>query len=166
METTTVALCVATLVVAVLLMSCWDSKMQMPAKSCVSEPHAVVMRGGDPDDDSNQRSDWGSGVVSRELAKQHNELATLDGYDDYAAVTQYQALDPEVFESHESYGDQIGVSNNGASALAIRSDPNDVVTWTGLRRPDYHSVFAASDARTQHSEFADQMFPATRYGGI
>lgn len=163
METVTLALGVATLVVIVLLMSCWDNKPRRKA-SRGNRSRAVAARGVDADY-SHQISSWGSGVKNRQLNQQYNELADLSGYEDYSNVIKYQALDPEVFESHESYGDQIGVANNGASNLAVRSDPNDVVPWMGLRRPDYHSIYAGADSRVEHSEYADQMFPRTTYGG-
>jgi hypothetical protein len=164
METVPIALGIATLVVAVLLMSCWDKKPKGSATSRRS-PQVVVLKDIDPDDDSHQRSEWGSGKKNAQLARQYNDLANMDGYNDYADVTKYQSLDPEVFESHDNYADQIGVSNNGASNLAVRSDPNDVVPWVGLRRPDYHSIYAGKDARVVHSEYADQQFAKTTYGG-
>jgi hypothetical protein len=115
------------------------------------------------EDDSHQRSDWGTGVKNRELAEQYNDLNNLDSYEDYNHVMQYQALEPEVFDSHQGFSYDIGVSNSGASAMTVRSDPNDVVPWVGLRRPDYHSVYAGDTARVDHSENPDQMFAKTHY---
>lgn len=162
MDSPQIALAVATVVVLILLMSCWDDKPQSRPRSC-PKSRVVVLKGMDPDDDSHQRSDWGQGKKSRQLARQNNDLVRLSEYDDYSTVAKYQALEPEVFDSHEQYADQVGVANSGASNMTVRSDPNDVVPWVGLRRPEYHKTFAKSDARQVHSEYSDQMFSKTRY---
>jgi len=103
-------------------------------------------------------SDYGSGVQESKIKKQYNAVAdNLEAYDGYNAVVQYAALEPEIFESQKEYTENLGMTS-GASALSTRSDPNDVVTWVGLRRPDYHSVYAGSDARVVHSEYPDQLY--------
>jgi hypothetical protein len=169
MDNVPVALGLAVLVVLYLLMQCWDDRQQVPARGCDKKPHVIVLREGMTSAEAeadNQRSDSGQGVINRQLQAQENDLANLEEYDDFSAVAKYQALEPEVYESHEQYADQLGISNSGASNMTVRSDPNDVVNWVGLRRPDYHSTYAKSDARQVHSEFADQMFARTYYNGI
>ena len=47
--------------------------------------------------------------------------------------------------------------------MTIRTDPNDVNPWRGLRRPDYHSVYADSTARVDQSEVPETMYSQTRY---
>ena len=87
-------------------------------------------------------------------------------YDDYSSVAKYAALEPEVFESHNTFADEVGISNSGASTMTLRSDPNDVNKWVGLRRSDYHSIYAKDSARFVPSEYADQMTPSTKYHGL
>ncbi len=160
MDTSTLALAVATIVVVVLLKSCWDAKPERkvrPSGSCQKGTRS----GMDGSVDDNQISDWGQGVKSRQLARQYNSVGR-SGIDDYDTVIKYTALDPEVFESHAEYAADVGVSTRGASNLTVRSDPNDIVPWVG-RRPDYHSIYPAADARTDSSEYADQMFAKTSY---
>ena len=108
---------------------------------------------------SYQISDVGSGVEKRREDLQYEDLK--DNVDlmssDYNDTIKYMSLEPEVFNSHKGYVNDIGITNRGASSLTVRSDPNDIVPWRGLRRPDYYSVYAQADARQQPSEFADQM---------
>ncbi len=108
-------------------------------------------------------SDWGTGLKNRQLSRQYADLENLKEYDDYNEVAQYSALEPEVFKSHSEYTTDLQASTSGASMMSVRSDPNDVNRWIGLRRPDYHSVWAAPDARVDHSEFPDQQATTTRY---
>jgi len=158
---TAVALSVAILVVLVLLMSCWGAKPKR--KSGNKQSASVNKQSDNANCAAGEISTWGQGVKNRELAKQYNDLMSMDGYDDYNSVIQYASLEPEVFDSHESYSGDIGVANSGASNLVVRSDPNDVNPWVGLRRPDYHSVYAGCDARVEHSEYPDEMTAATHY---
>jgi hypothetical protein len=117
----------------------------------------------DMDDEKYQMSSYGTGVKNRQLTQQYANLSDLNSYKSWNEVAQYQSLEPEVFESHNDYAGSIGISNSGASALTMRSDDNNVIPFVGLRRPDYHSTYAGSDARQQHSEFVDQMPAATGY---
>lgn len=160
MESSTLSLAAATLMVLMLVHSCKNTKPQKKTP-CPKQPTLVVVN--NRSDYSAQESKHGSGLKNRQLAEQYNELMNLKGYDDYNAVMKYGALEPEVFDSHESYSHDIGISNSGASTLAVRSDPNDVVNWVGLRRPDYHSAYADSTARIDHSESPDQMMAQTHY---
>ena len=108
------------------------------------------------------KSDWGQGVKNMELKRNYEDLKKIDGYKDYNEVIKYASLEPSVFDSHQNYSNELGITNTGASAMAVRSDPNDVVQWVGLRRPDY-SASSMGDVRTDHSEFPDQMRENSNY---
>lgn len=169
MENTTTALVVATVVVVILLLSCWDSKpstSKSNSKPC--PPPVVVLKNPDIDEyDKHQRSDpmhtTATGNRNVQLRKQFNDLENASGYQDWSAAAQYMALDPEVYDSHNTFASHIGIANRGASTQTLRSDPNDVNQWVGLRRPRYHDTMAEDDARVQHSEYADSMPVATGY---
>lgn len=157
-ETTTIALCVATLVVLILLMSCAGS----PKRKSGSSYHSQNQCGRDGMQDresisDDQLSNYGRGKENRDAAQRESDLQDLDEYDDYNSVAQYQSLEPEVFESHDEYSSNISVASHGASALSTTSHDNYPVSFVGLRRPDMHSIYADSSARQQHSEYADQM---------
>jgi len=163
MDETSIVLGVAIIILVVLIMVCSkDSQFGLLSKDCECHSSSVTKK-SDVDDESEQLSTYGSGVKNRQLAEQYNQLANLQGYDDYNSVIKYNALEPEVFDSHDTFSHDIGISNSGASALSIRSDPNDVVPFVGLRRPDYHSTYAGNDARVQHSEYIDQQMAKTTY---
>lgn len=159
METSVIALAVATVVVLVLLMNCWKSE----------EP--VKRRRGDyvlPDmpDIDHQLSDSGSGVTNRQLRHQYTQLISGDvPFVDYSQATQHMALEPEVFSSHDDYSWDVGVANRGASRMVVRDDPSDVNPWVGLRRPSY-DVFVGEDSRSQPSEYHDQMRMYKRTGHV
>lgn len=178
METSVIALSVATLVVLILLMSCWGVK---PSSNKPRGRKVVFMRRSNKGSNNrgsrrqmpryqasiscpvNEKSNSGQGLKNRQLAGQYNDLVSMQGYDDYNSVMQYASLEPEVFDSHNSYSSNVGIANSGASSLSVRSDPNDVNPWVGLRRPDYHSVHSGCDVRVDHSEIPDQMFASTHY---
>jgi nitrogen fixation-related uncharacterized protein len=157
MNETMIALGISIVIIFILLVTCWSGKKHQSRR----RPRVRVL--DDIKDDSHQRSKWGSGARNTQLSKQYNDLNRLSSYDDYNSVIQYQSLEPEVFDSHNSFAHDIGVANSGASALAVTSHDNYPVYFVGLRRPDLHSVFAGADARVQHSEFADQMPSQTTY---
>ncbi len=99
--------------------------------------------------------------VARELDKQYDAVIDSNGvYKDYNAVIQRLSLEPEVFESHNSYAGDLGFSNNTASSMTIRSDPNDLNNWV-LRPPMPVSV--GEDARVDTSESTDQQRHRNRY---
>lgn len=160
------ALTIAVLVVGILLLSCWNSSKPSEAKGAAEgfkvETAADVQEYEKEASEFNT-SKFGSGKVNRELAAQNNDLTGLESYEDYSEVVQYQSLEPEVYESHDSYAFDIGVANSGASVHAIRSDPCDVNPFVGLRRPNYHDTYSGADVRTDHSEYPDQMTAATHY---
>jgi hypothetical protein len=167
MELTYLALVIATVVILVLLMCCYGD-----TKSTTGYSHRQRIsnnQSGSEYDDLDTKgppsSTWGSGVTNTQLASQYRDLENLEGYEDYNSVAQYQSLEPEVYESHDQYANDLGIANRGASALPIRSDSNDLQTWVGLRRPDYQTIYAAQDARVQHSESPDQM-PVRRTTGL
>ena len=109
------------------------------------------------------KSDWGSGLINRQLDKQHNESVNSGTYDDYNSFMKDISLEPEVYDSHNEFSDSVGVANTGASNLSVRSDPNDVVMPWGLRRVNYHDAYALPDARVEHSEHPDQMYKQTSF---
>lgn len=109
----------------------------------------------DLDTGANPMSDYGRGVLNAKLRDQYEDV--IEGeVEDWGASAQKISLEREVFDSQQEYTENIGMGA-GASALATRSDDNDVVPWIGLRRPDYQSVYAGDDRRTVHSEYPDQM---------
>jgi hypothetical protein len=150
MDPVVLGLSVAIAVIIVLLLSCRDKNSGKKAEKPARKPARS-------NDDSQARSDWGSGVANRKLANQYGDLADLSSYEDYNAVAQYMSVEPEVFESHSRYSRDMGRSTSGASTMSVRDDPNDVVPWVGLRRVDYRSVYAGNNVRQEHSEIPDQM---------
>lgn len=155
MDPVVLGLSVAIAVVVVLLLSCWDGKAKKPAHHAV--PKLPKPQPGP------EKSDWGTGVKNREMANRYNDLANLAAYEDYGSVAQYMSVEPEVFESHARYSEDMGRSTSGASALSVRDDPNDVVPWVGLRRPDYRGAYSGRGVRQDHSEIPDQMPMKTSY---
>lgn len=166
MDTIAVSLGISVLVVLVLLTSCWTGPKGRRQAPCRDTGAAILARqraANAAADEGQFDSDWGTGVKNRQMAAQYQELQNLTGYDDYGQVTQMASLEPDVFSSHEEYTKDINRSTSGASNMAVRSDPNDVVSWVGLRRPNYSSTYPASDARITSSESVDQMPSQTRY---
>ena len=171
MDQIAIASGVAILVVLVLLSSCWNvdggRRRRRKQMSC---PRDGYDSGSDDNDDNNDAdvsgqffSDTGSGLMNRQLMKQYNELANVDSYEGYEDVTKFEALEPEVFDSQSSYVKDSNRATSGASTMTVRSDSQDINPRVGLRLTDYHSVYAAADARTEHTEAPDQMYSQTRY---
>lgn len=175
MESVGLALGLATIIVVVLLKSCAQGNGQscQPAgmkhkRSGMSATSGEPLNPmndptQDPDCPDGYKSTWGTGVLNRQMDAQYAMLKGLQGYGDYNEVAQLTSLEPEVYASHASFTNDLGITNKGASTLTVRSDPNDVNPWIGLRRPDYHSVYTMCDARVDSSESPDQMFAQTRY---
>lgn len=165
MENVVVALGLGIAIVGVLLVSCWkggDSDMQSGCEGMAASPKKT------PPSDMTDfgwsgLSTSGTGVINRELAQQYKDLKNLDQYGDYGSVTQLMSLEPEVFQSNEEYNSSMNRSTSTASSMTVRSDNADILTWRGLRRPDYQSVYSASDARVTSSQYIDQFPAATRY---
>lgn len=154
MDNVALALSVSIAVVLILLMSCWDKK---PKKSNQRGPGRAVYR--DIASAVQDRSEYGTGLKNVRAGNRYNNLRDkLAGYDDYGQVAQYMSLEPEVFDSHNQYSSDMNRLSLGPSTMAERSDPNDVVPWVGLRRPDYRSTSASAGARVEHSEIPDQQF--------
>jgi hypothetical protein len=160
MDNVSLALSIAIAVVVVLLITCWDWKpKKKPRKVSTRVSRQAV---DDSDSCGNgvgvSESDYGRGVTNMRAAERYQDLSqNLAGYGDYAQVAQYMALEPEVYESHQRFAEEANLLNLGPSNMSERSDPNDVVPWVGLRRPDYQSVYANCTARVEHSEIPDQM---------
>jgi hypothetical protein len=148
MDKVVLGLSIAIAAVVILLLSCWKGKKKSTSNNAVTKSQ------GSP---APARSTWGTGVVNSESRARYKDLTNLAAYDDYNAVVQYMAVEPEVYESHARYSQDMGRSTSGASMLPVRDDPNDVVPWVGLRKPKYHDVYANPNARQEHSEIPDQM---------
>ncbi len=160
-DTVTLALAASVVIVLVLLLSCWDDKKSKP-KQNTSSPNPPKYRPPAPSPGP-ERSDWGTGVENNKFRNRYQDLTDLVGYDDYNAVSQYMSIEPEVYESHARYSDDMGRSTSGASMLPVRDDPNDCVPWVGLRKPKYHEAYSAPGARQEHSDIPDQMRGASFY---
>jgi hypothetical protein len=169
MENVHIVLSLSIFVILVLLFSCTGKKrhVKSKAKRCASPSSASSSAsssaggGWQISEDPMAPSRTGRGVIARQLAKQYSDLAGAT-YDDYSAMSQYMSLEPEVFASHDTYSKEMNRSTTGPSAMAERSDPNDVNPWTGLKRPDY-SVPLSSNIRVEPTEFTDQMYSTTHY---
>lgn len=148
-------------IVGVLLMSCWQSSESQCAEGMTTSPKQA------PSDQTDfgwsGESTTGTGVINRSLAQQYKDLKEVSQYGDYGSLTQIMALEPDVFESNAEYNSSMNRSTNTASSMTVRSDNADIIPWRGLRRPDYQSVYSASDARVVSSQYIDQLPAATRY---
>lgn len=162
MDNVVLALSVAIAVILVLLLSCWDGKPKKskPRRRVVDNNAMPPAREGM---ESTPHSLVGQGAVNRKATNRYNKLGDLAGYDDFNAVAQFMALEPEVFESQERYSNDMNRSTSGPSMLSETDHRNDVVPFVGLRRPDYQGVYADQTARVEHSEIPDQMPMRTSY---
>lgn len=158
MDNVVIGLSVAVAIVVVLLLSCWDKKPKAAPVRKANLSGRTLKPSAAP-----ERSDWGTGVKNTEFRDRYKDLANLSGYEDYNEVAQYMSVEPEVFESHGRYSEDMGRSTSGASMLPVRDDPNDCVPWVGLRKPKYHEAYAAPGARQEHSDIPDQMRGASFY---
>lgn len=149
------------LIVLILLTICWGSDKKYATKSRCHKNTEGMTSNSDSD---MPRAEWGQSLNDVKVQKQYENLdGILDDVGDYGEAMKYSSLEPEVFDSHKLYAQDIEGSHRGASAHSVRSDPNDIVNWVGLRRPDYHSVYAKKDARVVGSEYPDQMYKANKY---
>ena len=159
MDNVVLGLSVAVAVILVLLLSCWNTKPKkksMPSVSVVELSDAAGQPGP-------EKSDWGTGLENAKFNKRYNDLSDLSAYEDYNSVAQYMSIEPEVYESHSRYSDDMGRSTAGASMLAVRDDPNDAVPWVGLRKPRYQEAYVGPTARQEHSDIPDQMRAPSYY---
>ena len=138
MDSVSIALGFAIVVVLILLMTCFKNKHPKTKKKRQVLPSTAT-------------SEYGTGVVNEEFNKRHDNLLRVDGYDDYTQLAQYMSVDPEVYESHARYTADMNRSTSGPSMLPERDDPNDVVPWVGMRRIDYN-VPRSKDTTTTNSE--------------
>ncbi len=157
MDQSSIALGVMIVVTVLVLYRCTCRRRQeRRRRNCSREG----MKSLDRVNPSNVSHDKGA-RVSRELDKQYDALIDNEGvYKDYNAVIQRLALEPEVLESHANYAGDIGFSNNTASSMTIRSDPNDVNNWV-LRPPV--PIPVGEDARVDTSESTDQQRHRNRF---
>jgi hypothetical protein len=58
---------------------------------------------------------------------------------DYETTLKDMALEGEVKSSHGEYVKKRNKVTSTASKLSVRSDPNDINPWVGLRRPRYRT---------------------------
>jgi hypothetical protein len=158
MDSVALALSISIAVVLVLLLSCWNNK------PCNKKRNRSNFTAHNNVDLSDEVSATGRGVVETKAKERYADLAAnLSSYDDYNQVAQQMSLEPEVFDSHSAYSKDSNMFSLGPSNMAERSDPNDVISFVGLRRPDYGGVPISSTARTEHSEMVDQMQPQRAY---
>ena len=150
MDNISIALSVAIAVVLVLLYNCWSAPKYNRRYNRGCNRREGMSSGP-------AQSDWGSGVQNKKFEENTEDLKDLVGYADYNAVMQYQALEPEVFESHSKYTKDMNRFNLGPSAMSETSHDNYAVPFVGLRRPDTQSVYADENARVVHSEYVDQL---------
>ncbi len=108
-------------------------------------------------------SDTGTGLINQQLDSQYADLQNLKSAGGWNQIAQYQALEPEVYKSHEEYSQDMNRSTSGASMMTIRTDDNDINPWIGLRRPSYYGTYPADDARVTATEVPTQMPTPTRY---
>jgi hypothetical protein len=164
-DTVTLALAACVVVVVILLLSCRGVKLDrsntasvnQSAKPPARSPSSCVME--QPDTTSRV----GSGVANREFNNRYNDLSNLQGYDDYNAVSQYMSVEPEVYDSHARYSDDMGRSTSGASMLPVRDDRQDINPRVGVRLTNYSAVYAGPGSRQEHSEIPDQMGKPSNY---
>jgi len=159
MDNVVLALSVSIAVVLLLLVSCWKSDKKKSARKSPARAQYAPLK----QEQSDQVSTTGTGLVNRRADARLNELSSLSGYDDYGQVAQYMSVEPEVYESHSRYSSDMNRSTSGPSYMSERDDPNDVVPWVGLRKPKYQDVFAGDDARVDSSEAPDQMRKPSYY---
>ena len=155
MDSVVIGLSVAVAIVIVLLLSCKNKKTTHKGSHASNKKRVTVRapkRGK-----SYEHSEYGTGLDNTASNNRYQDLAGLASYEDYNAVAAYMSVEPEVYESHARYSDDLGRSTSGASMLPVRDDPNDVVPWVGLRKPKYQDAFVTDGARQEHSEIPDQM---------
>lgn len=149
MDNVLLGLSIAVAIVSILLLNCWKKDEK---KSVV-----VKMVKVSPPQPSEPKSDSGTGVQNREFNNRYKQLSNAVAYEDYGEVAQYMSVEPEVYESHARYSEDMNQSTSGASMLPERDDPNDVVPWVGLRKPRYRDVYSGENVRQDHTETPDQM---------
>jgi len=154
MDEVVLGLSISVAIVIVLLLSCWDKKAK-PARRVSPPCSRSAMTPASQEDTC--RSNVGRGVVNRDFEGRFNQLSNITGYEDYNAVAQMMALEPEVFESQETYAEDMGRSTSGASVMSVRDDRQDIVPWVGLRRPTYDAICTGAGARQEATETQDQM---------
>lgn len=163
-DNVTLALAACVVVVVILLLSCWGVKPGKANTASVNQPTSKPVRSpGCVMEQPDTTSRVGSGVVNREFNNRYNDLSNLQGYDDYGAVSQYMAIEPEVFDSHARYSDDMGRSTSGASMLPVRDDRQDINPRVGIRLTNYSAVYAGPGSRQEHSEIPDQMGKPSNY---
>lgn len=155
------ALIIAIVIILMMLTNCWG----LMDDDCdgVKEGLSPLANFKTNDNTGQFYSDTGSGLINDQLAAQYADLENLKQYGSYNELSQYMSLEPDVYKSHQEYSTDINRSTSGASMMTIRSDPNDVNPWRGLRRIDYKSIYPQDDVRTDSSEVPDQMETATHY---
>jgi hypothetical protein len=104
-------------------------------------------------------------VVPNNSSKSKNpsyENLDVVKYGSWNDMTQAIGLEPEIFESQAQYNKDFNGGSLGPAHVAERSDDNDVVTWVGLKRPNYQATYADETARVVHSQLPEQL-PKSSY---
>jgi hypothetical protein len=115
-----------------------------------------VLESGEGSWDSSKKSAWGQGVKKRQLLSQNQQLYGAE-YDDWNQMAAAMALEPEVFDSHNEYTNELNYAVTAGAKMGVRTDPNDVNNWVGFRRPNYHEASSPDDtARQVPSSYVDQ----------
>lgn len=112
---------------------------------------------------ASQLSHGGQADTHRSLDSQYRAMQNMESADSWAAVTQLQSLEPEVYKQHSEYTNDLGIANTGPSYMSVRTDPNDIVPWQGLLQPDYKNVWPGATSRVIASETPDQMDHRTKF---
>ena len=155
MDSVGVVLSIAIVLVVILLLRCRNKKPVNPTviHQMVAGPTPV-----------SPKTTVGTAKQNKDFQERYKELANMSGYEDYGAVAQYMSLEPEVYESHARFSDDLGASSPGASMMSVRDDPNDTVPWVGGIRPRYHDIFSSGiGAVSEPSETPDQLRGNSNY---
>lgn len=82
----------------------------------------------------------------------------------YTDVVMANALDSEVFDSHDQYSHDANTAPYmGPSTVSERDDRNDIVPSVGIRRTNYSDVPTYGDARVETSEYSYQLPETTQF---
>lgn len=151
MKAEEILLSVSIILIVFLLISCWCNKS------------ISIKRRENMTNNPDSEAPWGQGKKNKQLDEQNEFVAEMGVLGDYNNTMKMMSLEPEVFDSHTSFSDQHMIANSGASMMTEMSHDEDINPRVGLRRTDYNSIYAESDARVVPSEFQNQMPNKTNY---
>lgn len=82
----------------------------------------------------------------------------------YEQYIQDVALESDIIKSHKKFNKDVHHRTTTVSKDTVRSDPNDIVPWQGLRRPKYHhGAMPMTGARELPSEAPEQLHEFRSY---